>query len=179
MDALPAPASAIPATTATTPTGASSFPPEIGPIRRIHHVGIVVHALEPALAIYRDRLGLPFESVLDHPTDGVRLAFLAAGESKVELLQPTEEGTGVARFLAARGEGMHHVCLEVDDLAHALGRLAAAGFELIDDAPRRGAEGPVAFLHPRSTNGALIELIEAPGGPAWASLGYEVVEPPG
>ena len=168
MDALPA-----------APAAASSFPPEIGPIRRIHHVGIVVRELESALAVYRDRLGLPFESVLDHPTDGVRLAFLAAGESKVELLQPTEEGTGVARFLEARGEGMHHVCLEVDDVGHALRRLAAAGFELIDEVPRRGAEGPVAFLHPRSTNGALIELIEAPGGPAWEALGYLVVPPGG
>lgn len=147
----------------------------IGPIRRIHHVGIVVRDLEASMAMYRDRLGLPFESVLDHPSDGVRLAFLAAGDSKVELLAPTEEGTGVARFLAARGEGLHHVCLEVDDVAAALARLAAGGFELIDQAPRRGAEGPVAFIHPRSTHGALIELIEAPGGPAWDALGYRTL----
>lgn len=148
----------------------------IGPIRRIHHVGIVVRDIEAALAIYRDRLGLPFESILDHPSDRVRLAFLAAGDSKVELLSPTEEGTGVARFLASRGEGLHHVCLEVDDIAAALARLAAGGFELIDVAPRQGAEGPVAFIHPRSTHGALIELIEAPGGPAWEALGYRSSE---
>jgi methylmalonyl-CoA epimerase len=144
----------------------------IGPIRRIHHVGIVVRDLDGALACYRDRLGLVFESILDHPSDGVRLAFLAAGDSKIELLSPTEPGTGVARFLASRGEGLHHVCLEVDDLGTALAGLAASGFELIDAAPRRGAEGPVAFIHPRGTNGALIELIEAPGGPAWDALGY-------
>ncbi|MBM4407221.1 MAG: methylmalonyl-CoA epimerase [Chloroflexi bacterium] len=152
----------------------SALGAEIGPIRRIHHVGIIVADLDAALACYRDRLGLPFEAILDHPTDGVRLAFLGAGDSKVELLQPTEAGTGVARFLAKRGEGLHHICLEVDDIAHALERAAAAGLDLIDAAPRRGAEGPVAFIHPRGTNGALVELIEAPGGPAWVALGYRI-----
>ena len=147
---------------------------KIGPIRRIHHVGIVVADLDAALGCYRDRLGLPFESILHHPTDGGRLAFLGAGYSKGEVRQRTDEGTGVARYLANRGEGLHHICLEVDDLAHALERAAAAGLELIDAAPRRGAEGPVAFIHPRSTNGALVELIEAPGGPAWVALGYRI-----
>ena len=78
----------------------------------------------------------------------------------------------MARFLATKGEGFHHVCLEVADLAESLTRLAIDGVELIDTAPRRGAEGPVAFLHPRSCGGVLVELIEAPGGPAWAALGY-------
>jgi methylmalonyl-CoA/ethylmalonyl-CoA epimerase len=78
----------------------------------------------------------------------------------------------VARFLENKGEGFHHVCLEVDDLAAELDRLAGEGIELIDTAPRRGAEGPVAFIHPRSCHGVLVELIEAPGGPAWKSLGY-------
>ena len=80
--------------------------------------------------------------------------------------------TGVARFLANKGEGFHHVCFEVANLAETLLRLEIDGLELIDSAPRRGAEGPVAFLHPRSCHGVLVELIEAPGGPAWASLGY-------
>jgi len=78
----------------------------------------------------------------------------------------------VARFLAAKGEGFHHVCLEVPNLAETLLRLEIDGLELIDSAPRRGAEGPVAFLHPRSCHGVLVELIEAPGGPAWSRLGY-------
>ncbi len=141
-------------------------------VRRIHHVGIVVSDLDSAMRRYRDDLGLPFEAVMERPEDGIRLAFLAAGTSRIELLQPVGEGTGVARFLASRGEGLHHVCLEVADVAAALARLAATGYELIDAVPRRGAEGPVAFVHPRSTNGALIELIEAPGGPAWEALGF-------
>jgi methylmalonyl-CoA/ethylmalonyl-CoA epimerase len=157
----------------SVPAGAArAIRASIPGVRRIHHVGIVVHDLDAALERYRDDLGLPFESVMDRPEDGIRLAFLTAGPSKIELLQPMRPDTGVARYLAARGEGMHHLCLEVADLAHALTRLAGNGFELSDAVPRRGAEGPVAFVHPRSTNGALIELIEAPGGPAWEALGY-------
>ena len=105
-------------------------------------------------------------------TDGVTIAFLPVGESKVELVMPTDDTTGVARFLASKGEGFHHVCFEVDNLAETLLRLEIDGLELIDSAPRKGAEGPVAFIHPRSCHGVLVELIEAPGGPAWASLGY-------
>jgi methylmalonyl-CoA epimerase len=139
---------------------------------RVHHVAVVVRNLETALGFYRDRLGLPLELVLPIESDGVRIGFLAVGESKIELVEPTDPTTGVARFLDSRGEGFHHVCLEVADIAAELDRLAGAGVELIDRAPRRGAEGPVAFIHPRSGHGVLVELIEAPGGPAWASLGY-------
>jgi methylmalonyl-CoA epimerase len=109
---------------------------------------------------------------MDIETDRVRIAFLGVGESKVELVQPTDDTTGVARFLESKGEGFHHVCFEVDDLAQELTRLGIDGVELIDMAPRKGAEGPVAFLHPRSCHGVLVELIEKPGGPAWRSLGY-------
>ena len=87
---------------------------------------------------------------MDIPSDRVRIAFLGVGESKIELVQPTDDTTGVARFLATKGEGFHHVCFEVANLAEELTRLAIEGVELIDSAPRRGAEGPVAFLHPRS-----------------------------
>ncbi len=138
---------------------------------RVHHVAVVVRDLDAALSFYRDRLRLPLDVVMPIDTDGVRIAFLPVGESNVELVQPTRADTGVARFLDSRGEGFHHVCLEVDDLAVELERLAAEGVELIDSAPRRGAEGPVAFIHPRSCHGVLVELIEAPGGPAWAELG--------
>jgi methylmalonyl-CoA/ethylmalonyl-CoA epimerase len=139
---------------------------------RVHHVAVVVRDLEAALGFYRDRLGLPVELVLPIETDGVTIAFLPVGESKIELVMPTDPGTGVARYLDSRGEGFHHVCLEVEDLAAELDRLAGEGVELIDRAPRRGAEGPVAFIHPRSCNGVLVELIEAPGGPAWDRLGF-------
>jgi methylmalonyl-CoA epimerase len=142
---------------------------------RIHHVAVVVGDLDAALGFYRDQLGLSVDLVKPIDGDGVTIAFLAVGTSKIELVQPTDDTTGVARYLAARGEGFHHVCLEVDDLAATLDRLAAQGVELIDRAPRRGAEGPVAFLHPRSGRGVMVELIEAPGGPAWRRLGY----PPG
>ena len=138
---------------------------------RIHHIAVIVPSIEDSLGLYRDRLGMPLETILDIPTDRVRIAFLGVGESKVELVEPTDDSTGVARFLASKGPGFHHVCYEVADLTEELTRLAIDGVELIDSAPRRGAEGPVAFLHPRSCGGVLVELIEAPGGPAWTSLG--------
>lgn len=153
------------------PSGARSFANEHR-LGRVHHVAIVVRDLEAALGFYRDILALPVETIQPIPGDAVTIAFLPVGESKVELVQPTDETTGVARFLASRGEGFHHVCFEVANLAETLLRLEIDGIELIDTSPRRGAEGPVAFLHPRSCHGVLVELIEAPGGPAWASLGY-------
>jgi methylmalonyl-CoA epimerase len=130
-----------------------------------------VASVEDALVFWRDTLGAPLEAIMDIENDRVRIAFLTVGESKVELVEPTDETTGVARFLASKGEGFHHVCFEVDDLTAALTRLELDGLELIDSAPRRGAEGPVAFIHPRSCHGVLVELIEAPGGPSWRSLG--------
>ena len=140
---------------------------------RVHHVAVIVRDLEAALGFYRDRLGLPLDVVMPIDTDGVRIAFLPIGESSIELVEPTRPDTGVARFLESRGEGFHHVCLEVDELSAELDRLAGEGIELIDRVPRRGAEGPVAFIHPRACHGVLVELIEAPGGPAWQALGYD------
>ena len=104
------------------------------------------------------------------PADRVRIAFLPVGDVRLELVEPTDDTTGVARFLASRGEGFHHVCFEVADISAALTRLSIDGVELLDTSPRRGAEGPVAFLHPWSCHGVLVELIEAPGGPAWTAL---------
>jgi methylmalonyl-CoA epimerase len=148
-------------------SGARRFTPP----GRIHHVAVVVSSIDDSLTLYRDTLGLRLEQVQEIASDRVRIAFLGVGGAKVELVQPTDDTTGVARFLASRGEGFHHVCFEVPDLAEALTRMAIDGIELIDSAPRRGAEGPVAFLHPRSCHGVLVELIEAPGGPSWRSLG--------
>jgi methylmalonyl-CoA epimerase len=149
------------------------LPPAIGGIGKVHHVALIVSSIEDSLGLWRDALGLDVETVMDIESDHVRIAFLGVGESKVELVEPTDDTTGVARFLANKGEGFHHVCFEVRDLAESLTRLASDGIELIDAAPRRGAEGPVAFLHPRSCHGVLVELIEAPGGPAWSSLGLQ------
>jgi methylmalonyl-CoA/ethylmalonyl-CoA epimerase len=147
-------------------------PDEIRRLGRIHHVAVIVASLDAAIAFWRDALGLELEVVQEIAHDRVRIAFLPIGESKIELVEPTDDSTGVARFLAKSGEGFHHVCFEVANLAETLLRLEIDGIELIDTAPRKGAEGPVAFLHPRSCHGVLVELIEAPGGPAWAALGY-------
>jgi methylmalonyl-CoA epimerase len=144
---------------------------------RVHHVAVVVRDIEAALGFYRDTLGLPVEIVLPIQTDRVVIAFLTVGESKVELVQPTDGSTGVARFLESKGEGFHHVCVETPDVDATLNELAASGVEVIDAQARRGAEGPVAFLHPRSCHGVLVELIEAPGGPAWARLGFDTDAP--
>jgi methylmalonyl-CoA/ethylmalonyl-CoA epimerase len=140
------------------------------PLGRVHHVALVVADIEAALGFWRDTLGLALETVMPIPSDRVSIAFLGVGESKIELVQPADDSTGVARFLASRGEGFHHVCFEVRDLAAKLRELAAAGVQLIDSEPRQGAEGPVAFLHPSSCHGVLVELIEAPGGPAWPKI---------
>lgn len=149
-----------------------AVPERVRSVGRVHHVAVVVRDIEGSLRLWRDTLGLPVELVLPIEHDRVTIAFLPVGESKIELVQPTDDTTGVARFLASRGEGFHHVCFEVPNISEALMRLEMDGIELIDTAPRKGAEGPVAFLHPRSCQGVLVELIEAPGGPAWRALGY-------
>jgi methylmalonyl-CoA/ethylmalonyl-CoA epimerase len=151
---------------------ASHVPERIRGLGKVHHVALIVASIDDALRLWRDLLGLELETIMDVASDRVRIAFLAVGESKVELVEPTDDTTGVARFLASKGEGFHHVCFEVANLAETLLRLEIDGLELIDSAPRRGAEGPVAFIHPRSCHGVLVEMIEAPGGPAWGSLGY-------
>jgi len=153
-------------------SAADVVPASVRQLGRVHHVALIVRSVDDALTFWREALGLELETVMEVPGDRVRIAFLTVGESKVELVEPTDETTGVARFLASKGEGFHHVCFEVPDLAATLKQLATGGLELIDTAPRRGAEGPVAFIHPRSCHGVLVELIEAPGGPACAGLGF-------
>lgn len=158
---------------------AAAVPERIRRLGKIHHIAVVVRDMDAALGLWRDMLGLELETVMPIPSDRVEIAFLPVGEVKVELVRPTDDTTGVARFLANRGEGFHHICFEVPDIAAALTRLAIDGVELIDTAPRPGAEGPVAFLHPRSCHGVLVELIEAEGGPAWATHYPEGFRPPG
>jgi methylmalonyl-CoA/ethylmalonyl-CoA epimerase len=149
----------------------SAFPEGLG-IGKIHHVAVIVRDLDAALDLYRGKLGLEVEAVMNMAYDHVSIGFLPVGETKIELVMPTDDTTGSARFLASKGEGFHHVCFEVPDIQAALDRLAGMGLTLIDAAPRKGGEGPVAFVHPKSCHGVLVELIEAPGGPAWAKLEY-------
>jgi methylmalonyl-CoA/ethylmalonyl-CoA epimerase len=151
----------------------SRLPETVRRLGKVHHVALIVGSIDDALGLWRDTLGLELETVMDIHQDRVRIAFLRVGESKIELVEPTDETTGVARFLATKGEGFHHVCFEVANLAETLLRFEIAGLQLIDTSPRRGAEGPVAFIHPRACHGVLVELIEAPGGPAWAALGLD------
>jgi methylmalonyl-CoA/ethylmalonyl-CoA epimerase len=126
---------------------------------RLDHVGIAVGDLERALAFYRDVLGLEVESFEDVPSQRVRAHFIPVGESTLELLEATAGDSPVARFVAKRGPGLHHVCLRVDDIVAALAELKERGVRLIDDAPRSGAHHSlVAFLHPSSTHGVLVEL---------------------
>ena len=126
---------------------------------RIAHIGIAVRALDEILPFYRDVLGMP-ETPLDD-ADGARIGAVAAGESLVELLEPAEPESPIGKFIAKRGPGIHHVCFSVDDLEGTLARCRAAGVRLIDEVPRLGAEGKrIAFLHPASTAGVLVELQE-------------------
>ena len=134
----------------------------ISPTRRgtrIAHIGVAVRTLDEILPFYRDVLGMP-EVPLDD-ADGARIAGLAAGEPLVELLESRSDDSPIGRFVAKRGPGIHHICFAVDDLDETLERCRAAGLRLIDQEPRLGAEGKrIAFLHPSSTAGVLVELTE-------------------
>ena len=126
---------------------------------RIAHIGIAVRVIDELIPFYRDVLGMEMVPLDD--ADGARIAGLQAGEALVELLEPELPESPIGKFIAKRGPGIHHVCFEVDDLVGALDRCRAAGIRLIDEQPRIGAEGKrIAFLHPSSTGGVLIELTE-------------------
>ena len=129
-------------------------------IKKIDHIAIIVRNIEEALQVYEGALGLELTEVTEVPEQAVRVAFLPVGESEIELVEPLSTSSGVAKFLEKRGEGLHHICLEVEDIEAALRDLAATGVRLIDEQPRQGAHGRVAFLHPKSAHGVLIELIE-------------------
>jgi methylmalonyl-CoA/ethylmalonyl-CoA epimerase len=127
-------------------------------VRRIHHVGIVVRDLTAAYRFYRDTLGLPLLREALIRDQGVRAALLAAGDTEIELLEPLEASSSVGRFLARRGEGLHHLCFDTPDIHAALTTLKEAHVELIDTAPRPGLAGQIAFLHPKACCGVLVEL---------------------
>ncbi|MBI5947144.1 MAG: methylmalonyl-CoA epimerase [Chloroflexi bacterium] len=127
-------------------------------LSKVHHVGIVVKSADEALNFYRDALGLPVTADRVIEDQGVRGVLLQIGESEIELLEPVREGTGVARFLETRGEGMHHVCFESDDVDKELDAARAKGIQLIDEKPRLGLAGMICFLHPKSNHGVLVEF---------------------
>ena len=134
-------------------------------IGAIHHVAVVVRSIDASLPRYQELFGWrPERPPFDFPSQGVRLCFIStgpgAGDTRIELVEPIDPAGGVGRFLAARGEGVHHVCLLSDDLPADLAALAQAEAELIDLDPRPGAHGDVGFIHPRTLNGVLWELLE-------------------
>lgn len=132
-------------------------------IKRIDHVAIVVASLDAALSFYRDVLGMAPSRIVDFPSEGVRIAFLPLGGengSQIELLEPMSQESGVGRFIATRGGGLHHICLEVPDIDKALAELQAQGARVLDTTPRPTAEGRGVFLHPKGAFGVLVELVQ-------------------
>ena len=131
--------------------------------KRIDHVAIIVRNIEQALAFYRDTLGIEPREIKNVPSEQVRIAFLPMGGpegSEIELLEPTTPDSSLTKFLEKRGEGMHHICLEVDDIDAALREMQDKGAPVLDKEPRIAAEGRAIFLHPKGTNGVLLELLE-------------------
>ncbi len=127
----------------------------------LDHVGIAVNDLDAALELYRDKLGFEVSGIDEVPGFGVKVAFLPLAEGQVELVMPVTEDSAIAKFLSKRGPGFHHLCFRVDDIRAELARLGEMGIELVDKEPREGAHGTlVAFLHPKSTGGVLIELAQ-------------------
>lgn len=131
---------------------------------KIDHLAVVVDDLDAALAFWRDALGLEMGGRQEVTDEAVEIAFLDAGSAHVELVRPTTDDSGIAKYLAKRGPGMHHICLAVVDIEVVMGQLAADGIELINESPRTRDNGTrYAFVHPKSTGGVLVELYEAVG----------------
>ena len=131
---------------------------------KINHIGIAVNSLDASIPFYRDVLGMAFEGTEEVADQKVKVAFLAVGESRIELLEPTASESPIARFLEKNGEGIHHLAYQVDDLEATLTRLKSEGVRLVDEVPRAGAHGTrIAFLHPKASGGVLTELCEGGG----------------
>ncbi|MCL5959691.1 MAG: methylmalonyl-CoA epimerase [Chloroflexi bacterium] len=129
-------------------------------IKKVDHIGVAVKSISEALSIYTDalKLGPVHEKVV--PEFGVKVAFLPVGDTEIELLEPLDDSSSVAKFIEKRGEGIHHICLETDDIEAELKNLMEKGVDLLDKAPRQGAVARVAFVHPKSARGVLLELSE-------------------
>ena len=129
--------------------------------RHINHVCIAVNDIEAAIAFYQRVFGVGEAEIEEVEDQGVRASLIRVGGSQIEFIQPTDPSGGVARFIERKGEGMHHICFEVDDIQGTLDGLAAEGVRLIDRTPREGLSGEIAFIHPRATGGVLVELVDA------------------
>jgi methylmalonyl-CoA/ethylmalonyl-CoA epimerase len=130
-------------------------------IKKIDHVAIVVEDMENALSFWRDALGLELHELRDVPAEKSQVAFMPVSDTELELVMPTTDDSGIAKYLDKRGQGMHHLCLEVDDLLGMLAQLKAKGVRLINEEPRTSADGKIyAFIHPESACGVLVELYQ-------------------
>jgi len=129
-------------------------------IKKINHVAIVVENIDDALKFWRDQLGLSLDHIEDVPSQASKVAFLPVGEGEVELVQPTNPESGLGKYIEKRGEGMHHLCIEVEDIAGVLQMLKEKGVRLIDEEPQDLPGRRMAFIHPKAANGVLIELYE-------------------
>ncbi len=127
---------------------------------KINHIAVVVNNIEDSLGFWRDALGLPMGKVQEVPQEAVQIAFLEAGDSHIELVSPTTEDSGIAKYLAKKGQGMHHICFEVEDISLALNQMREKNIELINEEARERDGRKYAFIHPKSTGGVLVELYE-------------------
>lgn len=132
-------------------------------IKRIDHIALIVQDMQGALSLWQDTLGLDVSEIKDLPDEASQVAFLPVGGSEVELVKPTTSDSGLAKYLKKYGPGMHHVCLEVDDIIGMLDQLKEQGIRLVDETPKMGDDGKMfAFIHPKATFGVLVELYEYP-----------------
>lgn len=130
-------------------------------VKQVNHVAVVVNNMDQALTFWRDALGMELHELRDVPAEKSQVAFLPLPGSEVELVQPTTDDSGIAKYLAKRGPGMHHLCLEVDDIEGMLAQLKSKNVRLINEEPRLAADGKkYAFIHPESTGGVLVELYQ-------------------
>lgn len=130
-------------------------------IKAINHVAVVVEDMEKSLAFWRDALGIELHELRDVPAEKSQVAFLPLAGAEVELVMPTTDDSGIAKYLAKRGQGMHHICLEVDEIEGMLAQLKEKNIRLINEEPRTAADGKrYAFIHPESTGGVLVELYQ-------------------
>lgn len=133
-------------------------------VTQIDHIAVVVEDIEGALGFWRDALGIEMSHIEEVPSEKSQVAFLPVGDSEIELVRPTDDESGLARYLEKRGPGMHHVCLEVDDIEAMLSRLKDKGIQLINETPVTGSGGKkYAFIHPKSAYGVLVELYQLSG----------------
>ena len=129
-------------------------------IKRVNHIAIAVEDLEPALDFWQGILGIKLDHIEEVPSQKARVAFLPVGDCEVELVQPTEDDSGTAKFIRERGPGMHHLCLEVENLKEMLIEMKSKGIRLINEQPVEMEGRRLAFIHPKSTGGVLLELYE-------------------